>query len=221
VRFITENLGWKLTSFALAFLLWLVFVGHQEMTTSILGPVQLRAIPPDLEVSSDIPERVNLIVRGNSGTLSNLTILPVVLDLQHVDGPGERTFNIEGGSEVDLPPAVRLDRAVPSQIRLRLERRESREIPVRVRFAGPAPDGYQVSRYEVRPQVVKVVGPQSRVQLVEFAETDPLDLTGVYQQKEFRVNVFVDDPRVRLAETAQVVVRAFIEKTGEEPAAIR
>ncbi|MCS6954301.1 MAG: CdaR family protein [Bryobacterales bacterium] len=217
LRRLFENFGWKLLSVGVALLLWFALVRDPRLVTSISAPVQFRNIPPDLEMSSPPPAAVHLEVEGSAAQLrpDHLAVAAVVLDLQSVYQPGERTFTIDAAS-VALPAGVRLVRAVPAQIRLRFERRLSREVPVQVRFAGPPQRGYRVAHQEVRPGVVRVVGPESHVRRVEYAETDPVDLSAVVGEEEFHVQAFVPDPQVRFASPASVTVRVVVEKTPSE-----
>lgn len=213
MRLLYENLGWKLLAFALAVLLWFAVVGDPKVATSVSAPIEFRSLPMELEVSSEVPESVRLEVRGSPAQLEprNLLAVAVVLDLSSVYKPGERTFTVSENNAV-LPPGVRLIRAVPSQIRMRFERRASREVPVQVRYSGPPPRGYRISHYDVQPPQVAIVGPESRVNQIELAETDPIDLEAVVGEREFRVNTFVSDPQVRFQSVPEVTVTVWMEK---------
>jgi YbbR domain-containing protein len=103
-------------------------------------------------------------------------------------------------------------RAIPSQVRLRLERRASREVPVHVRFSGFPPAGYQMMDRQVRPSTVAITGPESRVSQVEYAETDSVSLAGVVGEREFRVRAFIVDPQVSLESSPEVAVKVLVEK---------
>ena len=72
-----------------------------------------------------------------------------------------------------------------------------------VRIAG---DGKARVR-SVVPSTLSIVGPESRVKEVEYAETDLIDLAGVTAEKPFRVGVFVADPQVRFESASQVTVK--------------
>jgi YbbR domain-containing protein len=103
-------------------------------------------------------------------------------------------------------------RAIPSQIRLKFERRLAQSVTVEPRFAGPPPQGYRVVRQEIFPRQLRITGPQSRVQQVTFVQTDPIDLTGTVSNGEFRVSAYVSDPQVRFESSPIVVVRVMLEK---------
>jgi hypothetical protein len=69
-----------------------------------------------------------------------------------------------------------------------------------------------VRRQELVPPKLRIVGPQSRVNAVEFAETDRIDLSQKLAEIGLRVNAFVRDPQVRFESPPVVQVRVVIEK---------
>ena len=215
MRALVSNLGWKLLSLALAVLLWLTFASAPEVATSAAVPVEFQHIPGNLEIVSNLPERVQLQVQGAASKVDamDLSSIAVVLNLSDVRSPGQRTFTLDSHS-VRLPLGVRLIRVVPGQLRVEFERRASRTVPVRVRFTAPLPRDYHLSRFEAHPDKLTVLGPESRVQQVEHAETDPIELEPKAGEQEHRVNVFVREPQVRFATQPQVRVKVLVEATG-------
>lgn len=214
MRLLTENLRWKVLALVASAALWYGLVRESDVATSLPVAVQYRNIPPDLEISSDQFDRVYVRLHGPAPRLrtDELTGLSLVLDLSQVQGPGERTFNLNEDT-LRLPPGVTLTRAVPSQVRLTFDRRAAREVPVDVRFAGPPPHGYRVSSQEVYPPKLRVMGPETRVNIVQSAQTDAIDLASTVSNAEFRVPAFIPDPHVRFEQQAPVVsVRVFMEK---------
>jgi hypothetical protein len=210
---LTKNLGWKFLSLALAVLLWYAIVGEPELATSVAAPILFRNIPADLEISSDVPDRIHLEVRGPSGKLraANLADMSVVLDLASVRQPGERTFTIQQWN-VSLPRGVVLSRAVPAQIRARFENSVSREVPVRTRYTAQVPAGYRIAHQQMEPPTVRIVGPESRVAHVEAVQTDPIDLSGVVGESWFEVHLYVTEPQVRLASAPTARVRVVLDR---------
>jgi YbbR domain-containing protein len=213
IRWVTQNIGWKLLSLGLAFGLWLAVVGEPEMASTVAVPIQYKHIPPDLEIGSEIPERVHLEVQGPGARLQNFNLASaaVVLDLSPVSQPGERTFTIDQRT-LTLPVGVHLLHAMPPQLRIVFERRASREVPVRVRISGAPAKGYRVAGTLVRPETLKIVGPEKRVRRVESAETDLVDVASATASSEFHVHAFVDDPHVRFDAAPHVTVKVLIEK---------
>ena len=67
------------------------------------------------------------------------------------------------------------------------------DVKVEVRFSGRPQAGYHLAHYDVTPSTLTILGPESRIKLIDTAQTDPIDLSGVVASSEFRVNTFVDD----------------------------
>ncbi|MEZ5353009.1 MAG: CdaR family protein [Bryobacteraceae bacterium] len=217
LRLITNRWPYKLFSLAAAALLWLVLVEEPEVSTSILVPVQYRNMPKDLEISSDVRDRIHVEVRGPASKLTpaRLDDASVVMDLGFVGRAGERTFPVK--DNMHLPGGVALDRAVPAQVRVRFEKRVTREVPVVVRIGSP-PRGYEIVSQQVAPGRVRLVGPESRVREVESVETDPVDLTDTDESpketEEFLVKTYVADPQVRVDGDGRVAVRVQLARIG-------
>lgn len=211
IRWLIKDAGWKLLSLAIAVALWMTFVGSPDLVTSLSAPIEYLNVPAELEILPQSGDRVRLEVRGPATRIRHFeqTSPAVVLDLSGVDRPGERTFAVTA-DQVSLPPGLALVRAVPAHVRLRFERRSRRVVPVRLQVGTPPPPGYRLEANELEPREVTVVGPESRVRQVEYAETDPVDLGEVLSRREFTTHVAVRDPEVRLEQPCTVKVRVTV-----------
>jgi len=214
-KLITDNFGYKLFSLLAATLLWFASVDDSGVVTTVSVPIQYRNLPKDLEISSDVTDEVRVEIRGPSRKVSPASLGDVVilLDLTGINRPGERTFSV--AENLDLPSGVALERAVPAQVRLRMERRLRKEVPVLVKFGTPPPPGYVVHFHHVLPATVHVVGPESRVRAVAAVETDPIDLGDTMKMEEFSVPTFVSDPQVRVEGSGRVVVRVEVVRKAD------
>jgi len=201
LRGLTRNLGWKVLSVGIAFALWWTLSGARELTTSMTAPVQYRNIPKDLEISSEIVERVHLVVRGPAPLLTRLNgaTTPVVLDLSEVDKPGTRTFTL-GRANVNLPAGVELERTIPGQVQLKMEMRLHKEVPVEVRFEGEAAPA------AASPAKLVIAGPKSRVEKIDRVRTDPVEL-GALQAGPVKVVAATGDGQVNITTSPVVTVR--------------
>ena len=213
--FIRRNLRWKALSLTVSVLLWWVLVREPELATSVDAPVLFRGMPTDLEINSELPDRIQLEIKGPSGQLTpqNLAEAAVVLDLGNVHGPGDRTYTITSDN-VDLPTGMDFTRAVPSQVRLHFESRMALDVPVKVRFSHPPPAGYEIVEQEVKPDRLRIIGPEASVREVTFVDTDSIDLSSVVASAEFQVNSFIPHPSVRFQSKPVVKVRIRVEKVA-------
>ena len=199
----TRNLGWKLLSLLIAAVLWVAVAREPELATSLSVPVEFKNMPEDLDFSSAVPDHVQLEVRGQSGRLShdNLADVAVVVDLGDAHS-GVRTYTVRENN-LNLPSGVSFYRAIPSQLTVRFEHVISRDIPVKSMYEHLSP-GYRVQSEELSPAKVRIRGPEQRIRDMQYALTDPIDLTGVVGSKEIRTHINVGDPQLRLE--SQVVI---------------
>jgi YbbR domain-containing protein len=212
-RRIFHNAGWKLGSVALAVVLWFAVVGEPEVATTRTIPIFYKNLPQGLLIGSNPVDNVRVELRGPSSRLTAvaLTDVAMTLDLGSVNGPGERTFTLSE-EDLRLPDGVTFLRSVPSQVRLRFGRLKLKEVPVEVTIGTPLPKGMRIVTQEITPDKLRIAGPETRVDAVLAAQTDPIDLAAVTQSTTIHVNTFVSDPQVWLETSPAVAVKLVIGK---------
>jgi YbbR domain-containing protein len=213
-QFFTHNVGWKLLSLIIAVVLWIAVAREPELATSLSVPVQLKNIPDDLDIGSNVPDRMHLEVRGPSGRLSrdNLADASLILDLSdaHV---GERTYTIRP-SNFNLPSGVTFYRAVPSQITLRFDHLAMQNVKIFPRYSKPPQPGYRVRAYVLEPENIRIRGPEERIRRIDRVWTDPVDLSGVVSAAEFHTHINVGDAQVRLDAPTAITLKVTLERTS-------
>lgn len=217
IRYLTENWGYKVFALVLSAVFWLLIVDESELATGISVPLEFRNMPRGLELGSGANERIHLEIRGPVSKLrpANLAETVVIIDLGGVNRPGDHTFPIRA-NDVNLPPGVQLGRAVPARVRLHFERHASKTIPVNVKIGARPPDGYEVEAMHANPPAVIIAGPESRVQMIQAAETDPVDLSEVVDTLETTVQTYVPDAQIRIDSSSRVVVNVKVRlKSGK------
>lgn len=215
IRIITENWHYKLFAVALSTVFWLLIVDESELATTISAPVEYKDIPRDLEMTSDIDERIRLELRGPASKLRPdlLDNTVVVIDLGPVQRAGEQTFSIRQNN-TNLSPGVTLERAVPARVRLQFERRLTRTVPVSVRIGSNPGAGYEVASITAEPRQIAITGSESRVRTVDSVQTDPVDLDEVTGEEQFQVESYVSEPQVRIEGSARVKVKVRVRQKG-------
>ena len=109
MRFLTQNLVWKLFALIAAFFVWLNVASEPELATIVSIPVEYNNFPKDLEISSTIVESIDVEARGPAGQLRTLndSRVAAVVDFASVKEPGERTFTLTA-RELKLPRGIDL-----------------------------------------------------------------------------------------------------------------
>src|SRR5579864_3162577 len=215
-QFFTHNIGWKLLSLLIAVALWIAVAREPELATSLSVPIQLKNIPDDLDIGSNLPDRMRLEVRGPSGRLShdNLADVALILDLADAHA-GERTYTIRP-SNFSLPSGVAFYRAVPSQITLTFERLAAQNVKIFPRYSKPPQPGYRVRAYVLEPENIRIRGPEERLRRIDRVWTDPVDLSGVVSSAEFHTHVNVGDAQVRLDAPTAITLKVTLERTASQ-----
>jgi YbbR domain-containing protein len=208
MRLFTDNIPAKIFSILIAFLLWVALVDEPELIETVTVPVEYRNLSSALDLSPDAPTRIQLQVRGPRGRLNEVSPdrTNIVLDLGTMLQPSARTFTIQDNL-INLPPTVTLVRAIPSQLRVKLERRVYKEIPVILAFEEDPPSNLKIVSTEISPNQIKVVGPESRIALTNSISTEPISIKDVVAGAPIRVNVLLTDPELSIVGSALVTVK--------------
>ncbi len=210
-KFITTNPWLKLASFVLAILLWffVVLKGHSVIIMDI--PVELKNIPVELEVV-ERPETINITVEGHERFLKKLREedISVVVDLGNIR-KGE-TFLPLSAENITLPESFTVKDISPQNIRLVVDEKAEKDVPVRPVILGATFEGFAVDRIEVDPETVKIEGPKSVVSKIFSVKTEPLDITGVTGSVRYRVFLDMNEENVRI-NTTEVEINITVKET--------
>ncbi len=169
-----DRLGTLALAFILAIVVWVVAVQRENpvVTTLISGvPVGVQNLPSDLvfaEQQPELPNTVDVRVRGPQGVLNNLT-------------PSDFTATIDlSGAEADtqeVPIKVQTNVAsvhildiYPDAVVVQLVRKVEKEVPVVANLIGNPPFGFIAGTPVITPTVVTVRGPEPKVEQVARAE---------------------------------------------------
>lgn len=213
-RRLTSNLGWKLASVLLSVLLWFAMVGEPELVAIQPIPLLYRNLPKGLLLVSDAPDQIRAELRGPSGKLTRESLSEVfaAVDLAGVNSPGTQTFTLSE-SDFTLPQGVSFLRAVPSQVSLHFDHMMTKTVPVLIQVSGTLPHGYRLAGRSGQPETLQVAGPEARVSLIQSAETDPVNLNGLTQDADIKVNAFVSDARVQFTAPPVIKVHLTVVRT--------
>jgi YbbR domain-containing protein len=212
--FVTHNLGWKLASLAAAILIWFNIANEPELTAVVSAPVEYKNYPKDLEISSNVIEDVAVEARGLAGQIRSLSSdhVAAIIDFAPVKTAGERTVTLSP-AQLNLPRGVELIRIIPAQLRFRFERRATKMVRVETPFSGALARGLVIESDQIVPPRLQIVGPESRVNAVDKATSDPFDLSQVSGDSQQKLSVYISEPEVRFVSPAQVTVKVRVRKT--------
>lgn len=212
-RIFIDDWAMKLVALLITVTLWLGVTGLQTPTTTRVRSVPLNLlISSDLEETKDRVKEVDLVLRGPKQRLDQ--ILPrdlvVSLDLNDV-GPGDRTVQITPQNiSLDLPNGIEVIEIQPNKIALKLERVSEVAVPIRVETEGKPAPGYELYGTAVSPETVRVRGPESLVDSLDYVTTEKVEIDGAnanFSVQQIPLNVVSPKLTLLSAATANVTVR--------------
>jgi len=213
-----EDWGLKLIALVITLALWFGVTGLSTPTTKRF------TIPLNLNISSSAQivnaplQEVEIEVNGDKRKVEqiNRSELIASLDLTDVE-PGDRVILLSPESVfVPLPQGVKLVEVAPSRIAVNLEAVEEKDLEVKTITVGEPVAGYEVYSTTVLPPNVKVRGPASIVRILEYVQTDKINLNG--KKDEFtakQVPVGAPNPKAAVLNTFVDVVFKIGEKRIE------
>jgi hypothetical protein len=201
-----RHMALKVWSLVLATMLWFVIAGEETVERGLRVPLELQQFPAGLEMQTEPPALVDVRVRGASGTLSRMGAgdIVAVLDLRSARA-GRRLFQLTP-EQVRVPFGVQVMQVTPTSLALTFENSASRQVPIEPAVEGTPAPGYVVGTVTVEPSRVEVVGPQSAVDRVTEALTEPVSVAGATQAVTDSVTVGFAEPTLRLRSPRTAIV---------------
>jgi YbbR domain-containing protein len=211
-----RHFGLKLWSVAIATMLWLVVSGEQTVERGLRVPLELQQFPPGLELGADAPSLIDVRVRGSSGTLGRLGPGDVVgvIDLRSARS-GRRLFQMTP-EQVRVPYGVEVVQVTPQSIALSFEASAMRVVPIVPALEGAPAAGYRIGTTTVEPSTVEVVGPESAIERVTEATTEPVSIADASTDVVDTVTVGFVDPTLRLRLPKPAAVSVQILRAPDE-----
>ena len=215
-RIFVHNIGLKLVSLLLAIGLWTVVARDPIAEVEMKVPIEFHNLPDNLEIDSASFTEAQIRVRGPERVIHQLqaTDVHAGIDLAGVR-PGERTFDLTG-RQVHVPQDMEVVQIIPGQFQLSFDNRATRVVEVRPRVTGNFASGMRVKELIADPSSVTITGPRHRVEAVEDATTDPVDITGAMARASFVTQAYVPDPLIQVVHPTPIRVTVIMEGSGDE-----
>lgn len=205
-----RNLGLKFLSTGIAAMLWLVIAGERVVERVLRAPVEFQNLPNGLELVGNLPDTVEVRLRGSSGALSRMGAgdLAAVLDLRTAR-PGRRLFHLTP-SQVTVPYGINVVQVGPSTLTMEFEASGVRTVPVEPDIEGRPDPGFEVTSVTSDPASVEVAGPESALRRLDAVVTEPVSVNGETRSIREIVTIGVQDASLRLVTPTTAVVTVTI-----------
>lgn len=174
-------------------------------------------VPVNIHLTSDLvmpqPNKrfeVQVLVRGSQREVDNAEIFAnvYVTPKHRYEGDVYRIILREQDFRMGRLKIVKLPQ---EPLILQLQRRISRELPVRIRFSGKPVAGYRVSESAGDPATVTVTGPENEVSQLKDITTEPVPLND--SERGFDYEAELQVPRHLQVSPSRVTVNVAIERS--------
>ncbi len=187
-----KNIGKKIFAVAIAIFIWLVVSLESSVEKNITIDVNYVNLPPDLVITNEPPEELNLLVRGTRTQLSTLSPQNLIftIDVAHVS-TGVSKFNIRT-EQIRPPRGIQVIGISPAEVTVDVDELIRKDVPVEAIIGAPE-TGYEiVGKPDVVPPMATVSGPKSIVSEMKFIPTDTIST--IRETSKFTIEVPLRSP---------------------------
>jgi len=210
---LTENIPLKIAALIIAVILWLFVTSKGQTEVSLDVPIDFVNIPQGLDIVKYDLKSVNIVLRGYERFLKNIKQgdVRVSIDLGRAK-KGETTLSIRQ-EDIRIPYSVSVIRIEPSSIKVTLEEKTVKKIPIRPVITGRPERGYYVASVETRPDEIKIEGVISEVRKTNYINTEPVDITGLREDLYQDVGLDLIGKKIK-PETDRIEIKIRIKRRG-------
>jgi len=194
-------------------ILWLFVTSKGQTEVSLDVPIDFVNIPQGLDIVKYDLKSVNIVLRGYERFLKNIKQgdVRVSIDLGRAK-KGETTLSIRQ-EDIRIPYSVSVIRIEPSSIKVTLEEKTVKKIPIRPVITGRPERGYYVASVETRPDEIKIEGVISEVRKTNYINTEPVDITGLREDLYQDVGLDLIGKKIK-PETDRIEIKIRIKRRG-------
>ena len=196
--FFMENLTFKILSVALALFLWFFVTFKGQTETSVEVPLEFKNTPAEMEILKQSVRKINISISARERILKELvqSDIRVIVDLSNAK-LGENFIPITKSS-VKLPRGIEILRIEPSQLKLFIDEKTQKIVPVKVRLTGNPDKGITVVSVTSNPSSLKIEGAKKELDRIHVIKTEPVDIEGISEDLSSQVKI---DPEGRIFRT--------------------
>lgn len=207
-----DNAALKFVALVLALTVFILVHSDERAVAGATVKVNY-LLPPDRVMVSEPIKEVSLTVEGSRRRLKRFhehKLDELELDLRNMPDGGE--VFIESNMITGLPDGIDLVSITPPSVKVELDQRQMKEVPVVVESIGTPGRGYVVKSVTTSPTRIKVSGGSSKVASLESVSTSQVRLDG--RTASFRTEArLVPPPGVKVEGGDMVQVEVTL---GEE-----
>lgn len=186
---ILENIGLKISAVVLSLLLWFFVTSSGKSQMSFEVTPEFKNIPVGLGIVNNDAKTVIVTIRGQERLMKNVrpSDVRVFVNLSRAK-KGEGTYPINR-DDIKLPYAMTITDVVPASVRIRLDERATKSVPVDPVVTGSPAKGYYLKSVVVNPRSVVIQGLKAELRKISVLRTEAMDISGMKETSVVEMNI--------------------------------
>ena len=182
----------KLISITLATMLWYFVVGEDQVDMTILVPIEILNLPPELTISNQYKKDIEVTVRGPRSRILELRTKNISrpVDLARAK-PGTVVIKNDDNS-IPLPSGINVLRLQPTNVTLLLDELIKKQFPISPITEGELASGFELQRISLDPDHLTISGPKSILDKSNGLKTYLIDLDDLDHSTTLQVHLNLD-----------------------------
>ena len=190
----------KFFSAFLSIFLWIYVLNSEKVKFEKTVSLEY-ILPVDMMFAEKPAQEVVFMIEGPRAFVRTVAEREdrLVIDLNRANARKQLDFSVDiNPAQLNLPFGMLVERVLPKKLAIRLEKKASKIVPLRLQFAGHLPDRLAISQSALVPAEVEVYGPRSLISNLKELPIKPIDLENLPGLDQLPVEVQLPDERLTL-----------------------
>lgn len=200
----------KLVAFLSALAVWLFVVSSSKMKFEKIVPIEYLHSSQFVFSQKPITE-VTFILEASRFLMNKIQEENLVLKIDLNNRPiGQRQSYQLQDEDMNFPFGVVINKILPRNLPIRLERKIQKSVPIKVSWTGELPEYLDIVSWRVKPESLDISGPRSLMSLTKSMMTNPIEKSTFLDQSVISAKLANLDERIEIKADQEFLVTAII-----------
>lgn len=214
-RYITNFLEY-IIALGVAVLIYLFFTLNQNIEENNFIIPLIAKFDSNFISLNTIPQSVQIVVKGNPSSLNKIVEqnMTAIVDFSSVKKAGMSYAPVVLQRSGSFAQIHNVEVTIfPAEVQTQFDKKISKNLKVRPAFINSLPRGYTFEYSKVSPQVVRVFGPRSMLNDIDFIATNAIDLSNV--TKNISMDIALQSPTtlIEFADAINIKVSIVVRQS--------
>ncbi len=190
----------KFFSAFLSIFLWIYVLNSEKVKFEKTVSLEY-ILPVDMMFAQKPVQEVTFMIEGPRAFVRTVAEREdrLVIDLNRANARRQLNFNVDiNPAQLNLPFGMVVERVLPRRLSIRLEKKASKIVPLRLQFSGQLPDKLSLNHTKLEPSEVEVYGPRSLISGLKELPIKAIELESLPGLDQVSVEVQLTDDRLTL-----------------------